>query len=345
MLWAVPGVPLQCPTHPASLRGSAGGLWDRQRCKRIATQAAGGAPLQGGPAGSGGGQGVPADAALWGVAGRWVSPCSVVFRGVVGVLGRLHWLASSLEGCSTVLLASLGVMARHRAGGGAALLWRIPGRTAPCQLTSRRFSRKLHARSSPQPAPTAPIPQPRLARAGLAPPALIDPNSLQTAAKSRRRGTDGRTRGGPARCLAGGLPRSLQPLTPTRDLLAARRDRRETPQRRLLAQRRRRRRCGGGLATMQQEQEQEEQQPAAAAQQQQPAAAASSPAAASRNSRVTAARPSAQARTMRSRPPLACYCRGHSRASQQHTARQHFSCGCSNQCKLSRRCSTPSRRS
>ena len=40
MLWAVPGVPLQCPTHPASLRGSAGGLWDRQCCKRIATQAA-----------------------------------------------------------------------------------------------------------------------------------------------------------------------------------------------------------------------------------------------------------------------------------------------------------------
>ena len=53
MLWAVPGVPLQCPTHPASLRDTAGGLWDRQRCKRIATQAAGGAPLQGGPAGSG----------------------------------------------------------------------------------------------------------------------------------------------------------------------------------------------------------------------------------------------------------------------------------------------------
>ena len=47
MLWAVPGVPLQCPTHPASLRDTAGGLWDRQRCKRIATQAAGGAPLQG----------------------------------------------------------------------------------------------------------------------------------------------------------------------------------------------------------------------------------------------------------------------------------------------------------
>ena len=46
MLWAVPGVPLQCPTHPASLRDTAGGLWDRQRCKRIATQAAGGAPLQ-----------------------------------------------------------------------------------------------------------------------------------------------------------------------------------------------------------------------------------------------------------------------------------------------------------
>ena len=96
---------------------------------------------------------------MGGPAGRWVSPCSVVFKGVVGVLGRLHWLASSLEGCSTVLLASLGVMARHRAGGGAALLWRIPGRTAPCQLTSRRFSRKLHARSSPQPAPTAPIQQ------------------------------------------------------------------------------------------------------------------------------------------------------------------------------------------
>ena len=53
MLWAVPGVPLQCPTHPASLRDTSGGLWDRQRCKRIATQAAGGAPLQGGPAGSG----------------------------------------------------------------------------------------------------------------------------------------------------------------------------------------------------------------------------------------------------------------------------------------------------
>ena len=53
MLWAVPGVPLQCPTHPASLRDTSGGLWDRHRCKRIATEAAGGAPLQRRPAGSG----------------------------------------------------------------------------------------------------------------------------------------------------------------------------------------------------------------------------------------------------------------------------------------------------
>ena len=54
MLWAVPGVPLQCPSPPSLTEGHCRqGSWDRQRCKRIATQAAGGAPLQGGPAGSG----------------------------------------------------------------------------------------------------------------------------------------------------------------------------------------------------------------------------------------------------------------------------------------------------
>ena len=212
---------------------------------------------------------------MGGPTGRWVSPCSVVFRGVVGVLGRLQWLASSLEYAARCCWRRWASW-RGTALRGTAL--RCSGAYQAAQRLASSHPVACPASCTPaaarnRPTPTAPIPQPRLARAGLAPPALIDPNSLQTAAKCRRRGTGGRTRGGPARCFAGGLPRSLQPLTPTRDLLAAHRDRRETPQRRLLAQRRRRCRCGGGLATMQQEQEQEE-QPAAAAAQQQPAVTA-----------------------------------------------------------------------
>ena len=135
MLWAVPGVPLQCPTHPASLRDTAGGLWDRQRCKRIATQAAGGAPLQGGPAGSGAARNACRCDAVGCARGASAVPhppslTEGHFRRVVGQAAlQAHCYAGRRRG------AAAGGSGRQRHDQGApagVMLWAVPGVPLQC---------------------------------------------------------------------------------------------------------------------------------------------------------------------------------------------------------------------
>ena len=135
MLWAVPGVPLQCPTHPASLRDTAGGLWDRQRCKRIATQAAGGAPLQGGPAGSGAARNACRCDAVGCARGASAVPhppslAEGHFRRVVGQAAlQAHCYAGRRRG------AAAGGSGRQRHDQGApagGMLWAVPGVPLQC---------------------------------------------------------------------------------------------------------------------------------------------------------------------------------------------------------------------
>ena len=136
MLWAVPGVPLQCPTHPASLRDTSGGLWDRQRCKRIATQAAGGAPLQGGPAGSGLQPGAPAGVMLWAVPGVPLQcpthPASL--RDTAGGLWdrqRCKRIATQAAGGAPLQGGPAGSGMTGQAPAGV-MLWAVPGVPLQC---------------------------------------------------------------------------------------------------------------------------------------------------------------------------------------------------------------------